>query len=122
MISISEKKMCVNNEWFRWDTGRNVTPAQFNAFLREALLPFPGYPGGIGVTSNCFRAGVTTMLGQMGAPAELIKSVGRWSSEAWKVYCRSGRSVRLEDHLLIHELTSQFKGFSCVQVVEADMD
>ena len=107
---------------FRWETGRNVTAAQFNSFLRKALLSYPGYPSNIGVTSHCFRAGVTTMLGQMGAPAELIKSVGRWSSEAWQTYCRSGRSVRLEDHLLIQDMTQRFRGFSCVQVVEAISD
>ena len=65
-----------------------MTPAQFNSFLRGALMSYPGYPSDLGVTSHCFRAGVTTMLGQMGAPADLIKSVGRWTSESWKLYCR----------------------------------
>ena len=82
-------------------------------------MNFQGYPGDIGVTSHCFRAGVTTMLGQMGADPELIKSVGRWSSESWRVYCRSGRSTRLEDHLMIHGMVANYVGFSSVQLVES---
>ena len=61
-------------------------------------------------------------MGQMGALAELIKSVGRWSSEAWQTYCRTGRSVRLEDHLLIQDMTARFQGFSCAQLVETGTD
>ena len=120
---------------FRWSSGTNITAQAFNRyggfklrtenvmtsvrFLREALLDFPGYPRDLGVTSHCFRAGVTTMLGQMGADPDLIKSVGRWSSEAWKSYCRSGRSTRLEDHLLIHRMVANFKGFTSVQLMES---
>ena len=83
------------------------------------MSDYPGYPGDIGVTSHCFRAGVTSMLGQMGASPELIQGVGRWSSEAWKSYCRTGRSTRVEDFLTIHRMTSSFEGFKSVQVVEA---
>ena len=71
------------------------------------------------MTSHCFRAGVTSMLGQMGASPDLIRGVGRWSSEAWKSYCRLGRSTRVEDYLTIHRMTSSFKGFKTVQIVEA---
>ena len=68
----------------RWSSGKNITPGAFNKFLREALSSYSGYPGGIGVTSHCFRAGVTSMLGQMGASPDLIQGVGRWSSDVLK--------------------------------------
>ena len=100
-------------------SGKNITPKAFNKFLRGALMDYKGYPGDIGVTSHCFRSGVTSMLGQMGASPDLIKGVGRWSSEAWKAYCKVGRSTRVEDFLTIHRMTSSFEGFKSVQVVES---
>ena len=103
----------------RWSSGKNITPGAFNKFLREALSSYSGYPGGIGVTSHCFRAGVTSMLGQMGASPDLIQGVGRWNSDAWKTYCRLGRSTRLEDYMAINRMTSTFEGFKSVQIVEA---
>lgn len=103
---------------YRWSNGRNITPGKFNLFLKKALADFPGYPGGLQITSHCFRAGVVTLLGQLGAAPELIKTVGRWSSEAWRGYCKEGRGVRLADQRHIAELTKNFRGFKTVQVLE----
>ena len=33
----------------------------------------------------------------MGVPEATCKLVGRWSSDAWKVYCKNGRSIRQSD-------------------------
>ena len=109
-------------EFYRWSTGKNITPSSFNLFLKAALADFPGYPSGLSISSHCFRAGVVTLLGQLGASPDLIKTVGRWSSEAWRGYCKEGRGVRLADQRNIASMTRNFKGFKTVQLLEYEQD
>ena len=44
-----------------------------------------------------FRAGLVTSLAKQGVPEATCKMVGRWSSDAWKKYCKQGRSLRMAD-------------------------
>ena len=104
---------------FRWSSGKNVTPRWVNTWLKENMKEFPNYPKDSPISSHSFRAGVVTMLGQMGAPEELIKQVGRWSSDAWINYCREGRVTRVEDQMKVAEMIRSAKGrFSTVAIVD----
>ena len=47
-----------------------------------------------------------SLMGSMGEPEDLIKSVGRWSSNAWVAYAKTGRSVRKSDQLRIQNLAA----------------
>ena len=50
--------------------------------------------GGV-VRSHSFRSGVPTELAKRGATKEQVMGVGRWTSEAWKSYCKLGRTHRM---------------------------
>ena len=45
--------------------------------------------------SHSLRAGVPSELAKQGADPQHIQGVGRWSSDAWKDYCKLGRKKRL---------------------------
>ena len=47
------------------------------------------------VRSHSLRAGVPSELAKRGADPFQIQGVGRWSSEAWKDYCKLGRKKRI---------------------------
>ena len=47
------------------------------------------------VRSHSLRAGVPSELAKRGADPAQIQGVGRWQSDAWKDYCKLGRSKRM---------------------------
>ena len=47
------------------------------------------------VKSHSLRAGVPSELAKQGADPLHIQGVGRWSSDAWKDYCKLGRKKRM---------------------------
>ena len=47
------------------------------------------------VKSHSLRAGVPSELAKQGADPHHIQGVGRWSSDAWKDYCKLGRKKRM---------------------------
>ena len=47
------------------------------------------------VRSQSLRAGVPSELAKQGADPHHIQGVGRWSSDAWKDYCKLGRKKRM---------------------------
>lgn len=42
------------------------------------------------------RAGGATFLARLGVSEDVIQAIGRWSSEAWKIYIRDNPTVRAE--------------------------
>ena len=45
------------------------------------------------------RTGYATFLASLGIAESIIQAVGRWSSEAWKIYIRENPAVRVEQQL-----------------------
>jgi hypothetical protein len=45
------------------------------------------------------RTGYATFLASLGISESIIQAVGRWSSEAWKIYIRENPAVRVEQQL-----------------------
>ena len=81
---------------FRWETGANVTPREYNAALKTLLEDTIQYEDGK-VTAHSFRAGVATTMARLGYGEEMIQLQGRWMSQAYLRYCKRGRVNRLED-------------------------
>ena len=65
--------------WLRQD-GTIPTRAWF---IRRLRLHFSSDVGG-----HSMRAGGATALAEAGIPPELIQAIGRWSSEAFRIYIR----------------------------------
>ena len=85
---------------FRWETGANVTPREFNSALKTLLQDSIKYDEGK-ITAHSFRAGVATTMARLGYGEEMIKLQGRWLSQAYLRYCKQGRVNRLEDQFNI---------------------
>ena len=83
---------------FRWESGQNVTPREYNACLKSLLKETIKYEDGK-VTSHSFRAGVATTMARLGYGEEMIQLQGCWVSQAYLRYCKRGRVNRLEDQL-----------------------
>ena len=108
---------------FRWKDGRNITAKFFNSFIRECCLDLSEYPANSSVSSHSFRAGIVSMMSAMGCEEELIKSVGRWSSDAWIRYAKKGRSVRKSDQLFIQtQAALEYASWSPVPVMSEVME
>ena len=108
---------------FRLDSGLNVTPRFLNKFIRDTGIDLSGYPVNSSVTTHSFRAGIVSLMGSMGEPEDLIKSVGRWSSNAWVAYAKTGRSVRKSDQLRIQNLAaSEYESWEPVPILVEVME
>ena len=71
---------------FRVKSGGCFTGADFNKQLKKLLGDLDSkIPGGV-VTSHSFRAGVASEMAKRGHSEEELMAVGRWSSEAYKLY------------------------------------
>ena len=84
---------------FLCSNGSPLTPALVNAWLR-AILQSVGVPGNY--SSHCFRIGAATSAALAGVPDHLIKTLGRWSSNAYLRYIHTPTHVLLQSaqHLL----------------------
>ena len=103
---------------FRWRDGRNITAKFLNSFIRECCIDLSEYPANSSVSSHSFRAGIVSMMSAMGCEEELIKSVGRWSSDAWVRYAKQGRSIRKADQLFIQtQAAREYASWSPIPVM-----
>ena len=71
-----------------------LTGNEFNLMLTQLTSEVTQNSNGI-VRSHSLRAGVPSELAKQGADPQHIQGVGRWSSDAWKDYCKLGRKKRL---------------------------
>ena len=71
--------------------GQPLTRDQFVRLLKDALsacgIDCKGYSG------HSFRIGAATAAAQAGIPDHLIKTLGRWESEAYQTYIRTPPSI-----------------------------
>ena len=71
-----------------------LTGTEFNSILTFLTSEVTQNTNGI-VRSHSLRAGVPSELAKLGTDPQQIQGVGRWSSEAWKDYCKLGRRKRM---------------------------
>ena len=80
---------------FRRENGKPFTGRCLNKFLKEfSNEKFPTAPGKF--TAHSLRAGLPSLLGQLGFEDNDIKATGRWSSRAFQLYTKLPRSRRAE--------------------------
>ena len=81
---------------FRTPEGKCFTGAQFNEDLKLLLGKYVNYDKNK-FLSHSFRAGMASMMALAGYGDEEIMRQGRWNSQAFKLYCKTGRGVRLRE-------------------------
>ena len=81
---------------FRTHDGTCFTGAQFNDSLKLLLGKYVNYEKNK-FLSHSFRAGMASMMALAGYSDEEIMRQGRWHSQAFKLYCKTGRSTRLRE-------------------------
>jgi hypothetical protein len=103
-LKISPIKLESDKPVFRTESGANFTGREFNKEL--AILTNDITEGTKGVIrSHSFRSGLATEMGLAGFSDEQIMAAGRWSSTAFRAYCKLPRSKRLtEQHKLIKKI------------------
>ena len=79
---------------FRTESGRPLTGARFNKHLKFLLARHIDYKLGR-ISSHSFRAGIATIMGQLGYADQEIQALGRWSSRAFESYLKLPRTKRL---------------------------
>ena len=66
--------------------GRPLTRSRLSSFV-QSVLQGSGIPGQF--SGHSFRIGAATTAAQCGIPDHLIKTMGRWTSDAYQVYIRT---------------------------------
>ncbi|KAL0150468.1 hypothetical protein M9458_054285 [Cirrhinus mrigala] len=87
---------------FTDDFNRPATRFWFQKHLKSVLL-LSGTPAD-NFSSHSFRIGAATTAAQKGLSQQQIQALGRWSSEAFKSYIRSDRSLIKEVHQTLQPL------------------
>ena len=80
---------------FRLRSGKNFTTNLFNKKLKQYLGKHLNSETGF-VSGHSFRIGITSLVSQLGYDEDQIKSLGRWSSQAYLSYIRLPRTRRQE--------------------------
>ena len=73
------------------EDGKPFTRSRFNIILHKLLDPFVTDDRD-SITGHSFRSGLATLMERSGMSPEAIKAWGRWSSTAYLLYCKEGRS------------------------------
>ena len=89
--------------FFRKDNGSCLTKDHVNRFLRDKFSSLLS-PDEV-LSCHSFRAGVSSHMQAWGFSEEQIKGHGRWSSDAWKSYCKIPLIKR---RLIASKLSSHF--------------
>ena len=71
---------------FLFSDGRPLTRQRLSSFL-QSILHGAGYSGSY--SGHSFRIGAATTAAARGVPDHLIKTLGRWLSEAYQIYIRT---------------------------------
>lgn len=79
---------------FREETGKPLTGRKLNKHLKLLLNKHIDYKEG-SITSHSFRAGIATLMGQLGYSDDQIQALGRWSSRACETYLKLPRTKRV---------------------------
>lgn len=79
---------------FQFTSGMQLSRLTFTQSLQHALAD-AAVPQASAYKGHSFRIGAATTAAQAGVPAWLIKTMGRWSSDAYMVYIRTPLEMRL---------------------------
>jgi len=79
---------------FRLSTGKLITTRQFNVKLKYWLKDYLDFSVTT-VSGHSFRAGIPSIMSSLGCPDDDLKTIGRWSSRAFKFYTKLPRTNRL---------------------------
>lgn len=71
---------------FTFSDGRPLTRQQLSSSV-QSILSAAGYSGVY--SGHSFRIGAATTAAAQGIPDHLIKTLGRWSSDAYQIYIRT---------------------------------
>ena len=96
---------------FRKESGANYTKNDFNKDLRDMFKNDMNYEKE-GIWAHSFRAGVSSHMDRWGFNADEVKGWGRWSSEAYKRYCKLPTLARRR---LANKIQEKFESMSCFQ-------
>ena len=80
---------------FRQTNGKPLTGKKFNDILKKMLNKHLTYTNDT-ITSHSFRAGLPTLIGELGYADSEIQALGRWSSRAFECYLKQPRTKRHE--------------------------
>ena len=94
--SLDKFKIRATKPVFQLANGKCLTGANLNAEIRTLLGPYIDY-NKRKFLSHSFRAGMASMMALAGYKDEEIMRQGRWNSDAFKVYCKTGRANRLKE-------------------------
>ena len=81
---------------FRRKSGDMLTPRDMNGIIKALMQDSVRYEEGY-ISTHSFRGGMVSVMYRLGYSEEQIKIQGRWASDAFKHYCKSGRAARLKD-------------------------
>lgn len=83
---------------FQFASGRPLSRERLSSTV-QSILSAAGYAGSF--SGHSFRIGAATTAASRGVPDHLIKTLGRWSSDAYQVYIRTPVSsvVRVSNQL-----------------------
>lgn len=76
---------------FRTADGFAYRHQRLNSVLKKLLEPYIPYDS---ISGHSFRAGLASLMAEMGYSDESIKDVGRWTSDAFKLYVKLDRITR----------------------------
>ena len=76
---------------FLLNTGEPLSPHRFNCIIKAAISHLGLDPSRY--SSHSFRAGAATTAATAGLPDWLIKSMGRWASDAYQLYIKTPPST-----------------------------
>jgi len=108
-ISLLKRHLRLNNipgnaHIFSFATDEGLTPLTKSSFLRRcnSIWHPLGYPR---TTGHCFRIGGTTELLVAGTPPDVVKAMGRWSSDSFLRYWRTLDDIAPQHVRHLHSVT-----------------
>ena len=93
----------------RWEDGSMLTVGRFNQELRSMLGKHFKYEEGC-ISSHSFRAGLVSLMKEYGCSEQELKDQGRWSSAAFALYLKSGRSEMRKKQLSLSRRVEEMIG------------
>lgn len=93
-IELFPAKLEQEKPLFRTETGANFTGRDLNKELSDLTKDITDGTTGV-IRSHSFRSGLATEMGLAGFSDNQIMAAGRWSSLAFKAYCKLPRSKRM---------------------------
>ena len=108
-MEVRKERLQATKPVFRQSSGKCMSGSLFNRDLKNLLGKYIDYSKGK-ITTHSFRSGFASFMAEAGYKDEEIMRQGRWHSEAFKVYCKTGRGSRMrEQRDLARKIASMMK-------------